>query len=130
MFNTGRPLLVNHWATWCEGCVEELPMLIALHSRIGDRVDFLGVSWDGFQGAGDAQQLCRWVESFALTQGLPWDSLLVDAEPSELFARLAMECRTVPQLWLIDSMGEVVHRVEQILDEELLAELHRAVESL
>ena len=63
LFKGGRPLLVNHWATWCDGCVEELPELVELHSQIADKVDFLGVSWDGFQGGGEAQQLCRWVES-------------------------------------------------------------------
>lgn len=130
LFDTGRPLLANHWATWCDGCVEELPLLVELHSRIGDRVDFLGVSWDGFQGGGDAQELCRQVEKFAQQQGLPWESLLVDVGPEELFEGLAMDCHTVPQLWLINASGEVVHRVEQVLDDELLAALERAAESL
>ena len=130
LFKGERPLLVNHWATWCDGCVEELPELVELHSQIADKVDFLGVSWDGFQGGGEPHQLCRWVEKFAARQGLPWDSLLVDAAPQELFTALDMACHTVPQIWLINAKGTVVHRVEQVLDDQLLMELNAAIESL
>lgn len=28
----GQPVLINFWATWCRPCVEELPMLEALHA--------------------------------------------------------------------------------------------------
>jgi hypothetical protein len=93
-------------------------------------VDFLGVSWDGFQGGEDTAQLCRWVEKFARQEGLPWESLLIDASPEELFASLSMDCRTVPQLWLINAAGEVIHRVERVLDEDLRTQLEQAVESL
>ena len=45
-----RLLLVNHWATWCEGCVEELPLLVDLYKKWSEHVDFVGVSWEAFQG--------------------------------------------------------------------------------
>lgn len=32
---TGRPLLVNIWATWCAPCVKELPTLQALAAKAG-----------------------------------------------------------------------------------------------
>lgn len=40
----GRPVVVNLWATWCEPCREEMPMLQAAHKRYGARVQFLGVN--------------------------------------------------------------------------------------
>ena len=40
----GRPVVVNLWATWCEPCREEMPMLQAAHERYGARVQFLGVN--------------------------------------------------------------------------------------
>jgi cytochrome c biogenesis protein CcmG/thiol:disulfide interchange protein DsbE len=40
----GRPVVVNLWATWCEPCREEMPMLQAAYKRYGTRVQFLGVN--------------------------------------------------------------------------------------
>ncbi len=41
----GRALLINFWATWCEPCREELPVLIKLQERYGgDQFTILGVS--------------------------------------------------------------------------------------
>ncbi len=39
----GRPLVVNLWATWCAPCVDEVPELVALSRRAGDRVGVVGV---------------------------------------------------------------------------------------
>ena len=30
---TGRPLLINFWATWCEPCRREIPLLKSLRKR-------------------------------------------------------------------------------------------------
>jgi thiol-disulfide isomerase/thioredoxin len=40
----GRPVVVNLWATWCQPCREEMPILQAAHERYGQRVQFLGVN--------------------------------------------------------------------------------------
>ena len=37
--------VVNHWATWCEPCVEELDILASIQSHIGSD-KMLGVNWD------------------------------------------------------------------------------------
>jgi thiol-disulfide isomerase/thioredoxin len=39
-----RPVVVNLWATWCQPCREEMPILQAAHQRYGRRVQFLGVN--------------------------------------------------------------------------------------
>ncbi len=43
----GRPVLVNFWATWCTACWSELPELVKLHDRHGDKLVILGISLDG-----------------------------------------------------------------------------------
>ena len=43
----GKVVLVNIWATWCHPCREEIPELIAIHSRYRDRgLELIGVSVD------------------------------------------------------------------------------------
>jgi thiol-disulfide isomerase/thioredoxin len=39
-----RPVVVNLWATWCQPCRQEMPILQAAHQRYGGRVQFLGVN--------------------------------------------------------------------------------------
>ena len=43
---SGRPLLVNLWATWCAPCVVEMPSLDRLAAREGERVQVLALSQD------------------------------------------------------------------------------------
>ena len=43
--SAGRPLVVVAFASWCIGCVEELPQVVADYKRFKGRVDFLGVDY-------------------------------------------------------------------------------------
>jgi thiol-disulfide isomerase/thioredoxin len=122
--------LVNHWATWCDGCVEELPLLVALHGRIGEQVEFIGVSWDGFQGGLDSVSLIAEVARFSQQQGLPWESLVVGLGPDALFDALEMRCHTVPQVWLIDAQGKIILRFEDVLTAADVAEIDERVKAM
>lgn len=42
----GRPLVLNFWATWCEPCQREIPLLEALHQERGSGVQIVGVAMD------------------------------------------------------------------------------------
>ena len=41
---TGRPTLVNLWASWCAPCRDEMPMLQQAFEQHGERFRFLGVA--------------------------------------------------------------------------------------
>jgi len=43
---SGKPMLLNLWATWCAPCVVEMPMLDALAGEMGDRLNVVTVSED------------------------------------------------------------------------------------
>lgn len=42
----GKPVVLNFWATWCPPCVEEVPSIVALQQKLGDKVVVLAVSTD------------------------------------------------------------------------------------
>jgi len=43
---SGRPLLVNFWATWCDPCREEFPDLVKLDADYKGKIDFITISLD------------------------------------------------------------------------------------
>ena len=116
VFGPGQLRLVNHWATWCSGCVDELSLLVALHEAVGSEVEFLGVSWEGFDGGLLGEDLLDEVQAASTIHGLRWPSLLIEAPPPEFFDRFNLDCQTIPQVWLVDGEGTVLHRIEQALE--------------
>ncbi|MCL4786433.1 MAG: redoxin domain-containing protein [Verrucomicrobia bacterium] len=42
----GKVVLMNFWTTWCSACVGEIPALVALQKKHGDKLVILGVSLD------------------------------------------------------------------------------------
>jgi len=43
---SGKPLLVNFWATWCEPCREEFPDLVQISADYKDKIDVITISLD------------------------------------------------------------------------------------
>ena len=44
---SGRPYVVNFWASWCiPACVDEHPVLAAAHERHGDELTVVGILFD------------------------------------------------------------------------------------
>ncbi|HUZ49336.1 MAG TPA: hypothetical protein VMW12_06275 [Candidatus Dormibacteraeota bacterium] len=49
-----RPLVIVAFASWCVGCLDEMPRVIQDYARFKDRADFLGVDYLDNPSAGDA----------------------------------------------------------------------------
>lgn len=124
-----RRRVVNHWATWCVPCVDELPLLIDLARRYQDRVDFLGVSWDLFDPRGEDDDIVEHVARFADGNGVIWPSVLVTASPESFFSALGLSFRQVPQTWIIDSDGRELARFDGVLTPERVAEIGRLLDA-
>ena len=43
---SGKPLLINFWATWCEPCREEFPDLVKIGTDYKDKIDLITISLD------------------------------------------------------------------------------------
>lgn len=92
----GKVLLVDVWATWCEPCKEELPMLDGIASRLRGRgVEVLAVSVD---------QEVENVHAF-LRRRPKWN-LRVFHDPAGLVAE-RLQPPTMPTSYIVDREGVV-----------------------
>ncbi len=121
------PVVIHHWATWCESCVEEMPVLRRLVGRAS--IPVVGLSWDAFEG-GEPGSCVADVKAVAGEHRLSMENWVVDSDPDAFFDALSMDFKQVPQTWVVNGAGEIVHRVDGVIKSSTLDELLVAVESL
>ncbi len=126
---TGRPLVINHWATWCDPCVDELPRLVRAAAGAGDTADFIGVSWDLFDHPGDPKKVAKAVAQFADSAGVGYASVLFTGQPAELFAALNLDFELIPQTLVLAADGRVVLHHKGILTDADVNPLLAAVKA-
>ena len=120
--------LVNHWATWCIPCVEELPVLRALAEDLRPAVATFGIAWDLFDPRGDEEDIVRHVENFGAGHDVSWPSAVLreDTDPAAFFAALDVRFDKVPQTWLVGADGTILHREEGALSAQAAERLRAA----
>ena len=97
---TGKPLLINLWATWCAPCVVELPMLDSLAAKPDGELKVLTVSQD----SGQPEKVAAFLEERGLDKLEPW----LDPE-NDLSFHYATG--TLPTTILYDAKGREVWRL-------------------
>jgi thiol-disulfide isomerase/thioredoxin len=98
---TGKIVLVNLWATWCEPCLREMPSLERMQLRLGDKITVIAVSED--HGGS------KTVEPFIDKLGLKSIKTYLDPKSA---AERAFQVQGLPTTFLIDRKGRVLGRVE------------------
>lgn len=102
----GEAVLLHVWATWCEPCRQELPVLASLYERhraAGLRI--VGVSVDRELAA---QELREFVDR----RRIPYD---VWQDPEDRISR-ALGVDTLPASFLIDRSGRIVWRRAGVIE--------------
>jgi cytochrome c biogenesis protein CcmG/thiol:disulfide interchange protein DsbE len=104
----GRPVLLNFWASWCEPCRDEGPMLSRAHHRYGDDVAFVGV---------DVRDSVTDARAFAERYGLDYTLVRDDGG---LYRDYGLTGQ--PETFFIDSDGVIVEHVRgPLLQRDLVA---------
>ena len=123
----GKPLVINHWASWCDPCVDELPRLVRAAAGVADVGEFLGISWDLFDHPGDPLTVAKKVGAFADSVGVGYGSVLFAGEPSELFAALGLDSELIPQTVVLGLDGKVCWKKNGVIEHDDVFPLIRAV---
>jgi thiol-disulfide isomerase/thioredoxin len=95
----GRSLIVNFWATWCEPCRREIPLLERLATEWSDRgVTVVGVAVD------ERAQVANFARAFKINYPL----LLGEQDALDVTARLGFDSPGFPFSVFTDHRGNVV----------------------
>jgi cytochrome c biogenesis protein CcmG, thiol:disulfide interchange protein DsbE len=104
----GKPVMLNFWASWCDPCKQEAPLLAATWKRVqGQGIVFLGVDFEDTQS--DAL-------SFLHTYGIPYQNV-VDANGS---TGIDYGITGVPETFFLNRQGIIVSKVIEELSEQTL----------
>jgi thiol-disulfide isomerase/thioredoxin len=122
---TGRPLLVNFWATWCDPCREEFPDLVKIDKQYRAKgLDFIAVSLD------DRQDIKTAVPKFLRQMRATMPAYLLsvkDPEPAINAVDPAWG-GALPATFLYDAEGNVAYKnFGRIKDFELRAAVEKLV---
>jgi len=119
----GRPLVVHHWATWCEPCAEELPRIEALARALGDTADVVGLSWELFDSPEPPGQALGTVDAYAAGLGLSWPTLVFDGTPESLFSTLELDFQQIPQTRVLAPDGTCLEELQRPLEDADVSQL-------
>jgi cytochrome c biogenesis protein CcmG/thiol:disulfide interchange protein DsbE len=113
---SGKPVVVNFWASWCGPCADEAPVMQDAARRYGDTVTFVGV---------DVQDVDSDAQSFLRKYGITYLNGSGNAGP--ISVQYGM--RGVPETYFIASDGHLVRKWNVLTSadlEQFLGELQRA----
>lgn len=103
----GQPVLLNFWATWCQPCIVEHPLLVATAQRYKGRVHLVGVVYQD-----DPEKIRRFV-----TQRGAWGPSLMD-ENGEV--AIAYGVYGAPETFFIDADGTLAQKVTGAIQPDTL----------
>jgi thiol-disulfide isomerase/thioredoxin len=94
-----KVIVINYWATWCAPCRKEIPELNELDHQLSDRLDVIGVNFDGVVGEQLDQQMAK--------LGIEFDNLYTD--PRHIWGLDAVT--VLPETLIINDQGQLMHRL-------------------
>ncbi len=95
----GNTTLINFWATWCEPCREEIPLLIKTQSAYQTQnLQIVGISID------TADKVTEFSQNF----GINYPLVIAGFEVVELMRNLGNTAGSLPYTVIIDASGRIV----------------------
>lgn len=103
----GTPVVLNFWATWCQPCIVEHPVLVEGSRRYAGRVEFIGVIYQ------DEPALIR---RFLQERGA-WGASVIDPDGE---VAIAYGVYGAPETFFIDREGRIAEKITGPVNPRLL----------
>lgn len=108
---SGKPVVLNFWASWCGPCKREMPEFQAAFEELGEEISFLMVNMtDGSRETADTA--AAFVEEAGYTFPVYYDR--------DMDAASAYGAYSLPTTYFIDAEGFVIARAAGAIDGETL----------
>ncbi len=93
----GKPVVLNFWTTYCEGCIAEMDLLKPIYDKFGTQVHFVSISADKYIG--------KMLHFVNLKKEYVWNFLNIGDQTRVL---KDYDVRSYPLFVLIDEKGKIV----------------------
>jgi thiol-disulfide isomerase/thioredoxin len=94
-------LLCNFWATWCDPCREEVPLLVAARQRFAP---------NGFEVAGIGVDNAAKLRQFAKDYDVPYPVLVAGGGAPDLLRVLGNKAAALPYSVIVDRQRRITYR--------------------
>ena len=95
----GKYVVYDFWATWCPDCRADLPAMKELYAKYGDKVAFVGISFDT-----DPEKL----DAYVAENGIAWPQLSDFVTKKESKVADAFHVKWIPSMYLVGPDGKVM----------------------
>jgi cytochrome c biogenesis protein CcmG/thiol:disulfide interchange protein DsbE len=103
----GKPVVINFWATWCNPCWQEHPVLVANAQVLQPNVQFLGVVFQDEESK---------IQNFLNERGSAYPTLVDEKGKTAI----AYGVGGVPETFFLDATGKIVAKYEGPMSPEIL----------
>jgi cytochrome c biogenesis protein CcmG/thiol:disulfide interchange protein DsbE len=97
--HSGQVVLLNYWATWCEPCRDELPVLLKADREFAPQgLVMVGVSFDSGSGGARAQAVQSFVQRYRVPYAIAFPDARLYVKSSDM---------ELPTTLLVDRHGRI-----------------------